>query len=185
MIPLFSCVCAEPEGTVTRTVYQAEFSIEFFLKLWEKQKKYRTLMGKEILYFEQFLNFFVNSHKDGTMEPRGLCFVIDDCVGIYWLSNIDWPDGAEVHYTFFDGRHKGRLEITKKAIQYVFDTYNFQRLYVRVAVYAKYPLKFVEALGFKKEGRLRRCVRLHDKLYDANAYSILREEMNDYWKWGE
>ena len=182
MIPLFQCECDEPEGKIIRTVYQAEFSRGLLLNLWEKQKKYRTLMGKEVLTFDEFVDFFVKCYPDGTLESRGLCYIIDDCVGIFWLSNICWPLGAEVHYTFFDGRHNGRLNLTRRALKYAFQTYCFARLYVRVALYAKLPIRFVESVGFKREGRLRKCILYRDRYYDANAYSILKEEI-DYEQW--
>lgn len=179
---LFSCECDEPEGKIVRNVYLAKFTPEFIRDLWEKQKKYRTLMGREILHFEQFADFFINITRDETgqqvrYEPKGLCMVIDNLVGIFWISDIVYPAFCEVHYTFFDGRHKGRLDLVKTGIRYIFETWQINCMYVNVALYAKIPIRFVESLGFKKEGRLRSRALYRDKWWDVNSYSLLKEEV--------
>lgn len=178
--PIFECECDEPEGIVKRKVYLAKFTREFLFAMWEKQRKYKTLMGKEIAHFEQFLDFFIHQDKTGAIEPKGLCFVIDDLAGIFWLSDIHYPAYAEVHYTFFDGRHKGRLNLVRAGIKYAFDKWQFNRLYVRVALYAKLPIRFVESLGFIKEGRLRQCVQYNNVWWDVNCYSLLKDEVKKY-----
>lgn len=176
--PLFQCVCEEPEGTVTRNVYLAKFTPAFLRDLWEKQRKFRTLMGREVLTFSEFVDFFVQKNGD-VLTPKGICLVIDNLVGIYWISDINYPAYCEVHYTFFDKRHKGRLDLTRKAINYIFDFWQINTMYVQVAVYAKLPIQFVQQLGFKREGRLRNRAFYREKWYDVNSYSLLREEANN------
>lgn len=178
MKELFRCICKEPEGEVERVVYLAEFTQELLVKMWEKQKQFRTLMGREILSFPEFIDFFITIDSNTKeLKPRGLCFIIDDCVGIFWMGDITWPAYAEVHYTFFDRRHKGREQLVGKAIQYIFDTWGINRLYVRVALYAKYPNIFVDLIGFKHEGRLRSCVQYRGQWWDTNCYSLLKNEV--------
>lgn len=173
---LYSATCTEPEGTVVRNVRRLVFTPESLLKLWEKQKQFKTLMGREIYNFDEFVDFFIRQFPDGTIEPRGICHVIDDYVGIFWLSDITYPAYAEVHYTFFDRRHKGRVDLVRTAIKYIFDATDIGCLYVRVGVFAKMPMKFVEQIGFKKEGRLRNRMFYRGTWYDANSYSIIQEE---------
>jgi RimJ/RimL family protein N-acetyltransferase len=176
--PLFSFVCDEPNGPVERKVYLATFTPIFLRDMWEKQRKFRTLMGREILTFSDFVDFFVMKTESGKLDPKGICLVIDDLIGIYWISDINYPAYCEVHYTFFDGRHRGRLELTKQAIKYIFNFWQINLMYVNVALYAKLPIRFVESLGFKKEGRLRSRFFYRDKWWDVNSYSLLKEEIN-------
>lgn len=180
--PLFTVICEEPEGTFTRNVYLAKFTPNFLRDLWERQKKYKTLMGREISTFPEFVDFFVKlvETKEGIKyEPRGICLVIDDLVGIFWISDITWPAYVEAHYTFFDGRHKGRENLVKAGCQYVFDILKINCIYVCVALYAKLPIRFVESLGFKKEGRLRARRLYRGSWWDVNSYSLLKEELKN------
>lgn len=173
---LYSVICPEPEGSVVRNVRALRFSRANLLKLWDKQKQFKTLMGREIHNFDEFCDFFVRVLPDGTIEARGICHVIDDFVGILWLSDITYPAYAEVHYTFFDRRHRGRVDLVRAAIKYIFDAMDFGCLYVRVGLFAKSPMQFVEQIGFKKEGRLRKRMYYLGNWYDANSYSITKEE---------
>lgn len=179
--PLFSVDCEEPSGTVRRNVYLAAFTPEFLRDLWEKQKKYRTLMGREMLHFPQFVDFFVDVKRDENgnvkYEPRGLCLVIDNLVGIFWIADVNWPSYCEAHYTFFDGRHKGRHGLVKEGCKYVFENLGINLIYVMVAAYATLPRKFVEELGFKREGRLRSRAYYREQWWDVISYSLLKEEL--------
>lgn len=177
---LYSAVCEEPEGTVTRNVRRFIFTPENLLALWERQRQFKTLMGREIYSFDEFVDFFIRVLPNGAIEPRGICHVIDDGVGIFWLSDITYPAYAEVHYTFFDRRHKGRVNLVREAIKYIFDATDIGCLYVRVGLYAKSPMKFVEQIGFKKEGRLRKRMYYQGSWYDANSYSITQEEARSW-----
>lgn len=183
--PLFEVVCEEPEGTVTRKVYLAKFTPQFLALLWEKQRNFRTLMGREIMTFPEFVDFFVKTEKDNSITPRGLCFVVDDLVGIFWLSDIHAPSYAEVHYTFFDRRHKGRINLCREAIKYCFNNWNFNCLYVGVGLFATIPIRFVESIGFKREGRLRQRLQYKGVWWDVNMYSLLREEVKRFIEIGK
>lgn len=174
---LFEVECDEPEGKVIRKVTPFVFSEENLLKLWAKVSQFPTLMGKEVRDFNDMLYMFIHFSETNEMRAKGLCCQIDDLVGIFWLTDIEWPGQASLHYTFFDRRHRGRHDLCKAAIKYVFHKYKFHRVYTQVPLYAKYVLKFVGELGFKKEGRLRSTVFHKNVWYDSNIYSILSEEV--------
>lgn len=174
---LFSSTCNEPEGEVTRKVTDFPFTPENLQRLWFRAREFNTLMGIEIKDWQDMLNFFVKEYPNGSFESRGLCVQVDDLVGIFWLTDIEWPKQASIHYTFFDRRHKGREELCKEAIKYVFSTYRFHRVYTTVPIYAKVALQFIERLGFKKEGRLRSNTLFKGQWWDANVYSILETEV--------
>lgn len=177
---LFSAICDEPDGLIEREVRKLEFTPDNLKKLWEKQRHFRTLMGREIHTFDEMVNFFMYQNPDGSFAARGLAYVIDDYVGIFWLSDIVHPAYAEVHYTFFDRRHRGRVNLVREAIKWTFSFWQLNRLYVRVGAYAPEPIHFVTKVGFKREGRLRKCMYYRGNWYDALCFGILKEEIN---KW--
>jgi len=176
---LFSATCDEPEGVVVRNVYSFKYSMDNLKLLWEKTKQFPVLLGHEIQTFDDFLRCFILIDTAGNIMPMGILMIVDDFVGAFILKDIDWPREASIHYTFFDRRHKGRLDLCATAIRYVFDRYNFQKLYTKIPLYAKGSLNFVEKLGLKKEGRIRNNALFRGKYYDVNYYGILKEEAKD------
>lgn len=174
---LFTALCKEPEGTFIRNVYPFTFTIPNLQLLWSKVSQFPTLMGKEIHNLEEMVNFFVFEKENRDPEGKGLCVVVDNFIGIFWLTDIEWPRQASIHYTFFDRRHKGRIELCKKAILYVFERYKFHRLYTTVPLYASPALNFIEKIGFIKDGRLRSNTFFKNDWHDSNIYSILESEI--------
>ncbi len=176
---IFTCVCNEPEGEVVRTVKLFGFTKENLAKLYERIQRFSTFMGYEINNFQDMLGFFIREETQGALIPKGLALVVDDFVGLFYLTDIIGLEEATVHYTFFDRRHKGRVEICKKALAYTFNHFQFHRLSTQVPGYAVFTQKFVESLGFVKEGKLRKNRLSRGKYYDTFVYGLLREE----FKW--
>jgi RimJ/RimL family protein N-acetyltransferase len=184
---LFSCECDELRGKVIRNVYRVDFTPENLEKIYLKARQFRTLMGYEVLTRDQFYGFFVKPapYKDIPYESKGLCARVDDFVGIFWLTDINFlhpPHDASIHYTFFDRNTWGRIELCRKAIEYVFDTYGFNRLWTKVPVYTKYTLKFVERIGFRREGRIQSNALYKGKLFDTNLYALTKDEIPNRWE---
>lgn len=178
---VLSIVCDEPEGRVRREVRQMTLSIPNMREFWLRAREHRTLFGEEILDdFSKFVKNLVVEGPDG-IASTGLFWVIDDFVGVYYLTDIVPEDDALVHYTFFDGRHRGRAQMTKQMIAYVFRRYNFIRLTAQFPLYVSpVVFKFAEQVGFKLEGRKRKAALYKGLWFDENHYGILREEaLND------
>lgn len=181
--PLFKVLCHEPKGDVLHKVTKLEFTPENLAKLWEKQKKYKVFLGREISTFDQFIDFFVIPpciNCGGPYKAKGICFLVGDFVGIFWLSDITPPAYAEVHYTFFDGRIRGRENLVREALRFGFENYNINRFYVRIGNYAPIPRAFAVRIGFKREGILRKCMFFDNQWFDADCYSILRSEASQW-----
>ncbi len=169
----FTCICDEPEGQVLRSVKLLRFTPDNLRLLWSKVSKFRTFMGKEINTMEDMLGMFITDSG----EPKGLCMMIDDMVGLFYLTEIHGTFEASVHYTFFDRRHRGRVELCKKALEYAFRAFDFQRLSTTVPEYEVKVGHFVQQnLGFVYTGRQRKNKMIRGKLYDTLLYDILREE---------
>jgi len=173
-----SSICDEPEGTVVRHVRFMPLHMENLRMFWEKSRNFRTIFTQEInADFKKFLNLFLFQEHDGTIGVRGLFWVIDDFVGVYYMTHIVPEQDAQVHYSFFDRRHKGRIWITQDLLKHAFEEYHFRRLSIELPFYVTGSSRlFVERLGFVKEGRKRKCSKFDEQWFDANLYGMLYEE---------
>lgn len=180
---MYETVCIEPKvGPVTHRVYNVVFTPDNLSLMWEKARKFRTLMGIEIPTYEHFLNFFVNI-KDDKFEAKGLLCKVDDFVGAFWMTDINYqtpPFSASVHYTFFDGRQRGRALLCREGLKYIFETYDFARLWTQAPLFSPATIKFVEDIGFRKQSRIKNHQLYKGKLFDTNVYSITPKELEKY-----
>lgn len=173
--PVLSIECNEPGGMITRHVHKLIFTPENLQKFWECAKQFPTIYGREIKSLQEFYEMFI-SENDGQLSANGLFWVIDDFVGVFYMTEITAHE-ANVHYSFFDKRHKGRELITKKMVEYIFSKYHFKRVNVEIPLFAsKYTRYFVTNLGFKLEGRKRKAAFYKGEWYDVMLYGMLDSE---------
>src|SRR3990167_38562 len=176
--PVVTAVCEEKHETVERHVYPMTLSVENLREVWERSKEHATLFSQEVRQdFAKFISLFVREGKDG-LEATGLFWVIDDFIGVYYLTEIMDHD-ALMHYSFFDGSFKGRVDLTKEMIQYVFKRFGFVRLTGICPVRAVPALAFAKKLGLSEEGRKRKAVMYKGEWNDVIMFGILREEALD------
>jgi len=181
--PVVSALCVESKvGKVKREVRPLYFTPENLKKFWEKSKNFKTLFGREIGEdFHRFISVLANPRGETPIESTGLFWVIDDFVGVFYLTDIQPGIDAKVHYSFFDKKHIGRVKLTREMVKYVFGKYKFRRLTAEIPYYASnYVFKFVEEVGFTKEGRKRKAALYDNNWFDINCYGILKEE-TDSW----
>lgn len=140
------------------------------------------LFNELVKTFDDWVQQFVHIRDDGKVEPTGLIWQVDD-VGILFLTEIRPGHQALGHFTFWDGRLRGREELMREWIRYLFMKYDFHRLEAEVGLYAKPALNFVERIGLTKEGRKREA-RLYQpngepepEWWDVNLYSVLESEV--------
>lgn len=172
-------LCHEKHGDFVRRVKQMELTPINLKIFWEKARQFDTLFTEEVNGdFKKFLEVFLHQTPNGGVEANGLFWVVDDFVGVLYLTDIIAGVDAMAHFTFFDRGLNGREELVKEMIEFVFRRYKFHRLSATVALYANpVTYKFVERLGFKWEGRKRSCRLYKGKWYDANMYGLLRDEV--------
>ena len=184
---IVSEMCDEPEGNMLRHVWVFKFTPENIEKLWEKCSKFPVIFGNVVSSKAAFLNYFLGMEGD-KIVPKGLFFIVDDFVGVYYMTNIIPEQDALVHYSFFDRRHHGRLELTKAMLKYVFAEYGFERLSVEIPMYTathngkkdnKFinAFQFVERLGFKYEGRKRKAIKYKNEWFDVKLFGLLKTEV--------
>lgn len=177
---ILSCVCNERDGKITRNVRLLTFDLENLRVFWEKARQFKTIFSKEFNDdFEKFCTLLMHSEGD-ELVANGVFYVVDDFVGVYYMTNIAPKVDAEVHFTFFDRRYNGRLEMTKQMLQYVFDTFQFRRLTAEIPYYAtEAPHTFAKLLGFKFEGRKHKAIRFNADDFDVAIYGLLPEWLSE------
>ena len=177
---ILTAPCDEPGGRVVRSVYSMDLTVENLKRFWELSKPFKYLFNKEISNdFKTFCELFLYEGKGG-LQSNGLFWVVDDFVGIFYMDNIRHGVSrleADVHYTFFDRRHRGRTELVREMVKYLFCKYNFQRLNAEIPLYAKKgTFEFATAVGFRREGRRRKAQWHNDDWFDVLEFGILKDE---------
>ena len=176
---ILSAACHEPEGVIERSVYPLILTPQNIQKFWESAKGFRTIFGDEINGdFKKFCEILMSQEGDNVFS-NGLFWVIDDMVGVYYMTHIEAND-AQIHYSFFDRRHHGRQMLTRRMIQFVFNKYKFRRLTAEIPFFAKGTFEFVEQVGLKVEGRKRKAAFMDDEWFDTRLYGILKEEATSW-----
>lgn len=192
--PIFSCLCVEPAGPITRNVYPMTLSPQNIKKFWELSSNFKTLFGDEIKgSFEKFTEVLM-SHDEDRIYANGLFWRIDDFIGIFYMTHIQSHD-AQIHYSFFDRRHRGRVQLTRRMIKYVFDRYEFRRLSAEIPhsviksiedrndstrTFHSGPFEFIKQVGLQEEGRKRKAILYDNEWFDVACLGILKEE-TDKW----
>ena len=175
---VLTAYCDEPEGKVERCVRFMPLTLENLKRFWDRSKQFPTLFGEEISGdYTKFLNMLVREGPHG-IEITGLFWVVDDFVGMYYMTEIEAGFDAHVHYSFFDRRQKGRVGLSRAMLKYAFEKYEFRRFSVEIPLFvSKMTLNFIEEIGFKKEGRKREKALYKGQWFDVACYGLLREEL--------
>lgn len=177
--PVVSCECEEKGGKIVRHVYPMQWTLDNLRTFWNKSLRYPTLFEKEVNEdFNAFLNIFVSINQaTNDITGHGLVWYIDDFVGVFYMDKISNYD-ATVHFSFFDGRIRGRDLLAREMIKYVFEHYGFQRLTCEIPGFVnEVSRRFVKHIGFTQEGVKRSSSPYQGKYYDCGIYGILRSEV--------
>ena len=179
-VPGFSVECNEPGGKVTRNIQFCPLSMGKLQYFYHKLKNFDVLFGDEVRGDpDLFTQLFIRIDAARNVNPVGLIWEVDD-VGLLYLTDIIPGHMARAHFTFWDKIFEGRIPIIREGVRYAFEELGFARIYSEIPLYAKKTLNFIESVGFKREGRLRKIVKYHGEFWDANVYSVLRDEVT---KW--
>lgn len=174
----FEVELVERGEKITRTVRPLIFDTEKLYMMWEKSRKYKTVFNDETRGdYKAFVDKFFYQDTDGNLVSRGLFWVVDDFVGIMYITEIRPGIDAVAHFLFFDAVLNGRDVLVKALLKHVFEKYQFHRLSAEIALYANPKIfTFVEALGFKHEGRRRQYLFYNGNWSDLQLYYILKEK---------
>lgn len=187
MEPVVTCLCDEKNVQVERHIYgPIPIDMNTLHIIWEKSRPFKNLFNKEARAdFSEFIKLFAQiDEATGMLFGEGLFWRVDDFVGIYYLTDIYPGFEAKAHFTFFDKRLKGRLELTKELLRHIFKKYHFRRLTVELPKYVQFaddpnggPKGFIKALGFQAEGRKRKAAIMDNVWFDVNIYGIIPEDL--------
>ena len=174
--PLMRVLCKEKGESIIREVRLARLTVERLREYYEHLKQFKVVFNDHVQGdFESFANIFLSQNEaTGQLLPNGLIWEVDD-VGILFITEIREAQ-CLAHFTFWDRRFKGREQLIREMLSYLFDRFGFERIEARAALYATPAMIAVERIGFVKEGRLRNAVKYEGKWFDVNVYSMLREE---------
>lgn len=108
--------------------------------------------------------------------------LVDGCLsGVIALEHIDRANFAtEIGY-WIDSASEGRgivMRSCEALIEYAFRDLKLRRVQIRCADGNHRSRAIPERLGFREEGTIRQCERLHDRYVDLVIYGILDEEWN-------
>lgn len=176
--PILVVECDEPEGIIERKVYFLELTIENLYSFWTRAREFPTLFAQKVNEdFGMFCEMFLSKLPSGLYTAKGLLWVVDDFVGVFYITDISDSD-AYVHYSFFDRRQKGRVNLVKAMLKFAFGKFGFNRLSASLPLYVKpYAFAFVKSCGFKDEGRKRKARYFKGEYFDESLFGILREEV--------
>ena len=176
--PILVAVCDEPDGLIDREVRPLIMTIENVRRFWELARHFKYIFDRDVQDdFALFCEMIFSQDPKGGVTSNGLFWVVDDFIGIFYMTNIVPGVDAKVHYLFFDRRHNGRVELVQEMVKYVFRKYNFRRLSVDLPFYSsKHTFNFLNQIGFTKEGRKRKAIWHNDDWFDVAIFGILKEE---------
>lgn len=186
-IPIFSCICPEPEGSIIRYVYPMPLTPQNVKLFWEKARVFKTLFTKELNQdFHSFTETLLSGDVDN-VTSNGLFWRVDDFVGIFYVTDITEYD-ANIHYTFFDRRHKGRHNLVRSMIKYGFNKYGFHRVSAAIPYHVSKKedkdkealnqgvFSFIKSVGLVPEGRKREAALFDGEWFDVQLFGILKQE---------
>lgn len=146
-------------------------------ELWVKASKYPVLFsdstgGK----FEPFYWTLVN--------PMSIWFEVrsslsrDGPLGLLYLTDIHPGIDATAHFTFWDKRAVGREPLILFIAEWLMDHFNLMRLGTAIPPYQKGVVRFVERLGFVKEGEARDATLYNGEVWPLIMFGMTRRDLD-------
>lgn len=120
------------------------------------------------------------------MDDRSVWFEVYDLtfekpIGVMMISNVVPGFDARGHFAFWDGVGSGREELVWRMMEWFFDKYNLHRMTARVPPYQRGVIRFVERLGFKKEGEMREAAPYKGEWVPLELFGILLREFKEIY----
>ena len=136
--------------------------------LWEKLQKdpwfFEDLGGNQQVMMGQFM--------DLTTIP------LVGKEGFILFTGILPGKKATMKFKFWDGTVKGKEELLKELILWLFLTFKIERLEYYTLPFKRGEIRILETkLGFTYEGTLRKVFRKKDKRFNLKLFSILKDEL--------
>lgn len=147
--------------------------------LWAEFRKHQVLFSD---YTEgKFMPFFVV-----LMDPRGVWMEIvkksepERPIGVVYITAVKPGHEADGHFAFWDSGGRGREPLILYVAEWVMDRYNLHRLNAAVPAYQHGVIRFIERVGFTKEGVKREAVLYKGERGPLVTFGILRDEVEQH-----
>lgn len=142
-------------------------------ELWVAFQNYPTL-------FSDLTRGKIANFTQALMSPTIMWYEIweaDKLIGIAWIENIEQIIDANVHLAFFDRKPAEKLEVVRQLLEYIFESYPFNRLTAMIPDLYHATGRLLTKLGFVHEGTKREALLIKGRWADVQVYGILRKEV--------
>ena len=146
-------------------------------ELWNNFKRHDVLFNDEIKgNAEAFIDIM--------MDPRSVWMEIYSLskevpVGVFSISKVIPGFDGWAHFGFWDGKGRGKEDLSLRTARWVFDRYKLHRMSVEVPVNQSGTIRFIHRLGFSEEGIRREGTVRHGKWIDLLNFGLLRSELEE------
>ena len=144
-------------------------------KVVQLYKKFDSIPG----LFDDYSRGDFKLFESRLKAPDALWFETEDGNGVLYATSIMVGLSGIGHFVFFDRRLKGREGLVMSVLRYVMAGADLKKMNVYLPAYAGSARHFLDRLGFKHEGCLRRWSYSKNRLYDMHLYGITFEEAFD------
>ena len=138
-------------------------------ELWEKMDAISGL-------FDDFSRGNFKLFCSRLQAPNSIWVETEDSNGLFYATDVRPGLSATGHLVFFDKKLRGKEELSMDLIRFLITGAGLKKVNVYLPDYAGAAMHFVERMGFRKEGCLRRWSYSKGRLYDMHLYGITREE---------
>jgi len=97
--------------------------------------------------------------------------------GICRVSDILLKRDCHIHLVFWDRRFKGRLSMCLQGLKHLYSRLELERSTITVPHSVHYTINFIKALGYQKEGVIKRGYLVNGHWYDLITFGLLKEEL--------
>jgi len=140
--------------------------------LWDKLKRFRTLFSDLTQGdLKNFVAYLLNKDTMWLEITEG-----DKLIGIVVLEGLSKVIDAEAHVLFMDRELMNKAPVCKAIIKWIFSVLPLQRLTVQIPTIYMGPVRLVNELGFRKEGKKRQAVLISGKWVDVFILGLTRPE---------
>jgi RimJ/RimL family protein N-acetyltransferase len=141
-------------------------------ELWEQIQKHKSM-------FWEPTHAELENFVDIVLRPGHLFFEVYKfgyLTGFFYFTNVATLTDIQLHGIAFDRKLTDKIPVVRKMISWLFENFQIERVEVAVVTRFEATMRFVERIGFVKEGTRRKAVIYRGRWRDQAMYSVTREE---------
>lgn len=144
---------------------------------WEVIRRFRTLFSD--FTRDRFENY-LNCLEDPNTFWIEVIDLLDQPVGLIYVTGLHQTIDAELHAIFFDRQLTNKVELTKLVIAFLFETFPaLHRLTVSVPEIYHATVRYAKACGFRYEGKIRERFLFGGKWVNEVTLGLLASEIQN------